>query len=98
MLAPPLPGGSSVQVRASVGDLDPGPWTQPGCYPGHINLPSIYSVRPASQGHGLLTPWQLHRGKLIPDTETRSDPQFHDLTIAKLSIVVVGPCVIYLQA
>ena len=60
----------------------PGPWTQPGCYPGHINLPSIYSVRPASQGHGLLTPWQLHRGKLIPDTETRSDPQFHDLTIA----------------
>ena len=47
----------------------------------HKSPLNIFS-QPASQGHGLLTPWQLHRGKLIPDTETRSDPQFHDLTIA----------------
>ena len=48
----------------------PGPWTQPGCYPGHINLPSIYSVRPTSQGHGSYT-----GGKQI------LDPQFHNGSI-----------------
>ena len=47
VLAPPHPGGSSVQVP-SVGD--PGAWSlDPGCYPGHINLPSIYSVPPPAR-------------------------------------------------
>ena len=62
----------------------PGPWTlDPARVLSwtHKSPLNIFS-QPASQGHGLLTPWQLHRGKLIPDTETRSDPQFHDLTIA----------------
>ena len=61
------PGVPVSRYGPVLGTLHPGAWSQPGCYPGHINLPSIYSVRPASQGHGSYT-----GGKLIPD------PQFHD--------------------
>ena len=64
VLAPPHPGGSSVQVRAVLGtwSLEPGrvlSWT-------HKSPLNIFSP-PASQGHGSYT-----GGKLIPD------PQFHD--------------------
>ena len=31
------------------GTLEPGAWSQAGCYPGHINLPSIYSVPPPAR-------------------------------------------------
>ena len=66
----------------------PGPWTQPGCYPGHINLPSIYSVSPPARG------WQLHRGKA--DTwyrnQERSSISWPDHCHCRLWVLVLSIC------